>query len=82
MVEQQAVAVQLEQLLDLAGEGFQLAQLGGRQLARTPVDDAQGAEHMVAIGHQRDAGVEADVRRVGDQRVAGEALIGVGVLDQ
>jgi len=42
---------------------------------RLVVDDAQAAEVEAVGGAQRRARVEADVRRVGDERIAGEAPV-------
>jgi hypothetical protein len=53
----------------------------GERRARLGVDHAQGAE-VVALGvGQHRAGVEADVRIAGDQRIVDEARVQRGVLD-
>ena len=49
------------------------------ELARHPVDDAQGAESVPLRGYQRGAGVEADIRFAQDKGVVGEARVLRGV---
>ena len=68
----------------LAGHLRQLHQhrrLLGAQLAALAVNDTQRAHPCPARQHQRRAGVEADARRPGHQRVVGKARVLGGIAD-
>ena len=68
-------AVQFELRHDLAAQRNQRLLLRRIQLARNTVHDTQRAERLPIAGEQGRAGVEADVRAAGDQRIAGETFI-------
>ncbi len=64
-----------------AREGGEPAPLRGSERARDPVEDAECPEDVPVRVDERRAGVEAHVRRAGDERVVVEALVGDGVGD-
>src|SRR3569833_2805973 len=73
-------AAQLELSDHGMAQGLECLVLIGAEMARLAVDHAQRAERMAVRHRQRRAGVEADVRRLRDERVAGETAIARGVL--
>ncbi len=64
---------------DLVGEHEEHRLLVGARGAHPGVQHAQGADRGTTAGHQRRAGVEADVGRIQDHRVLLEAGVGSGV---
>ena len=69
-----------EQGHDLARHQLERLGFARREpLARGRIDDAQRADLMAIGKHQWRPGVEPDMRRVGDQRIAGEARVGGGI---
>ena len=81
LLEAEDVPAQLELRLDLAPQRVERLDLVRRQRAGDAIDHTQRAER-VAIGRdQRRAGVEADVRIAGDERIVAQPRIGAGVRD-
>jgi len=71
----QQAAAHFERFGDEAGQLEQHRPLGLVEVSRLAIDDAQRADAGTALQHQRCAGVEADVRVAGDQRIRGEAAV-------
>jgi hypothetical protein len=65
----------------LAGQGLHVLALRRGQRSRFAVHDTEGADRMVVVSDERDAGVEADEGFAGHHRVIGESRIFVGVRD-
>ena len=72
---------QFEQRGHLAGQRLQGQKLGRVEAARHGVDDAHRAHRRTPRQHDRCPGVEADVRRPGDERVGMEARVERGIFD-
>ena len=66
---------------DLTAQGGQGGLLRGGEGPGDPVNDAQGAERVALHVDQRCAGVESNAGIAGDERVVGEARVGLGVGD-
>ena len=71
----------LEQAQHLARQAFEAAQACGVQLARLPVEHAEGAEKDAFGRPQRGAGIESQPGRIGHQGIVGKARILAQVLD-
>ncbi len=72
-------APQLQLRDDLPPEAAQHLEGLGREVPRRVIDHAQRAERVAVRVDQRHAGVGADLRFAGDQRVVAEALVGTRI---
>ena len=73
---------QLELVHHDRGQVAQGRQVGLGHLARHGVEDVDGAEPVAIGGDERRGGVELDAELPCDQRIAGDARVGAGVIDE